>query len=146
MTEKPKLASVLAALLFFLAALPAAAAAAAAPPAPQSLRRGAVVPPLEAESLRGPSCHRMIPVWNRAYERRPNGLRVYGVLLDKEPPGFFMAMPISFPVLRGPASDLRRSYKLAKVPLTLRVGPGGAVLDVGLGQIDAMRLGELFRP
>jgi hypothetical protein len=28
----------------------------------------------------------------------------------------------------------------------LRVGPGGQVQDVGLGALDPIRLGELFRP
>jgi len=26
------------------------------------------------------------------------------------------------------------------------VGPGGRVADVGVGKLDAMRLGELFKP
>jgi hypothetical protein len=166
MTERPSSLGRLAVLFLALAA--AAAGAQVPGPAPQVLQRGDVVPPFDAESLQGsiekvayakgdtlllfflsscPSCHRMIPEWNRAYERRPKGLRVYGVLLDKEPPGFFMAVPVSFPVLRAPSGgEFRQSYKLAKVPLTLRVGPGGQVLEAGMGQIDAMRLGELFRP
>jgi hypothetical protein len=93
-----------------------------------------------------PTCHRMLPEWNRAFDRRPKGLRVYGILLDQEPPGFFMAMPVTFPVLRSPGGDFTREYKLARVPLTLRVGPAGQVEDVGSGHLDAMRLGELFRP
>jgi len=92
-----------------------------------------------------PSCHKMIPEWNRAYERRPKGLNVIGVLLDKEPPGFFMATPISFPVLRSPGPELSRTFKLSKVPLTLRVAAGGKVEDVGVGQLDPIRLGELYR-
>jgi len=92
------------------------------------------------------TCHRMIPEWSRLYGRKPRELRVYGVLLDQEPPGFFMAMPVAFPVLRGPGGEFNRSYKLSQVPLTLRVGPGGRVADVGVGKLDAMRLGELFKP
>ncbi len=93
-----------------------------------------------------PSCHKMIPVWNRGFERKPQALRAYGVLLDKEPPGFFTATPISFPVLRGPGGEFNRTYKLNRVPITLRVGPGGRVLDVGVGPVDAIRLGQLLQP
>ncbi|MBI3932203.1 MAG: TlpA family protein disulfide reductase [Acidobacteria bacterium] len=99
-----------------------------------------------------PTCHRMIPMWNQAYERRPRNLQVVGVLLDQEPPGFFMATPISFPVVRAPgatASEKRAfsgTFKVHRVPVTLRVGPGGKVEDVALGQVDLIRLGEIFRP
>ena len=92
-----------------------------------------------------PVCHKMIPEWNRAYERRANGVQVIGVLMDKEPPGFFMAMPISFPVVRSPGLDFLRGRNVNRAPLTLRV-VAGVVKDVGLGQIDAIRLGEIFRP
>jgi hypothetical protein len=92
------------------------------------------------------TCHRMIPEWNRLYGRKPKELRLWGVLLDQEPPGFFMAVPVAFPVVRAPGGDFNRTYKLSKVPLTLRVGPGGRVADVAVGKVDAMRLGELFRP
>lgn len=129
---------------------------------------GDVLPAFEAEGLDGrrvkvdfpkdsstvllfflsscPSCHRMIPEWNQAFARKPGALRVHGVLLDKEPPGFFLGMPMSFPVLRGPGGDFNRTYKLNRVPLTLRVGPGGRVADVGVGQLDRIRLGQLFAP
>lgn len=93
-----------------------------------------------------PACHKMIPEWNRAYERRPKGLTVYGVLLNQEPPGYFMATPLAFPVLRAPTGDFAQSYKLFRVPITLRVGAQGRVEDIGVGQIDALRLGEIFRP
>lgn len=92
------------------------------------------------------SCHKMIPTWNRGFERKPKALRVFGVLLDKEPPGFFTAMPISFPVLRSPGGEFSRSYKLNRVPMTLRVGPGGRIADVGVGPLDAIRLGQLLQP
>ncbi len=129
---------------------------------------GDVVPAFEAETLDGkrsrieypkgsstvllfflsscPSCHRMIPEWGRAYSRKAAALRVYGVLLDQEPPGFFMATPVAFPVLRGPGAEFNRTYKIGRVPLTLRVGQAGRVVDLAVGHVDAMRLGELFRP
>ena len=92
-----------------------------------------------------PQCQRMIPEWNRAFERRPAGVKVIGVLMDQEPPGFFVAMPISFPVVRAPGREFLRSLKVNRVPLTLRVGPGGKVEDVDIGPPDPIRLGELFR-
>jgi len=132
------------------------------------LAAGDTVPPFDAQGLDGasqhvdygkgsttvilfflsgcPSCHKMIPEWNRAYERRPRGIRVIGVLLDKEPPGFFIATPVSFPVLRSPGPEFSRIFKLHKVPLTIRVAAGGRVEDVGVGQLDPIRLGEIFRP
>jgi hypothetical protein len=93
-----------------------------------------------------PTCHRMIPEWNRAFERRPSGLRILGILMDQEPPGFFAAMPISFPVLRSPGKEFLSSLKVTRVPLTLRVGAGGKVEDLAVGLVDPIRLGELFRP
>jgi redoxin len=93
-----------------------------------------------------PVCHRMIPEWNRAFERKTKGLQVIGVLLDKEPPGFFMATPISFPVVRAPGEDFTKRFKIQRVPMSLRVASGGRVEDVALGQIDPIRLGEVFRP
>lgn len=130
---------------------------------------GDVLPPFEAEGIDGrlaevdypkgtttvllfflsgcPACHKMIPEWNQAFARKPAGLRVQGVLLDKEPPGFFVSTEISFPVLRAPSgADFRKSYKLNRVPLTVRVGAGGRVLDVGVGPLDRIRLGQLFAP
>jgi hypothetical protein len=93
-----------------------------------------------------PVCHRMIPEWNRAYERRPKQLRVLGVLMDQEPPGFWSAFSIRFQVLRAPGHEFLRALHVNRVPLTLRVGEGGTVEDLGLGVIDPIRLGELFRP
>jgi hypothetical protein len=161
----PLLASVL-----FFGAPPLRAQA----PAPPALAKGDTVPPFEAEGIDGasrrieypkdsatvlmfflsscPTCHRMIPLWNSAYERRPRELRVFAVLLDQEPPGFFMATPVLFPVLRAPGRTpaerkaFSDSFRLHRVPLTLRVGPGGNVEDVAQGPVDAIRLGELFRP
>lgn len=93
-----------------------------------------------------PVCHRMIPEWNRAYERRAQGVEIVGVLVDREPPGFFQAMPVAFPVVRLPGNDFARVNKINRVPLTLRVAAGGTIEDLGLGVLDPIRLGELLRP
>ena len=142
-------------------------AQAAAPP--NSPVKGDVVPAFDAEAIDGthkhvdypkgsetvllfflsscPTCHKMIPEWNRMYDRRPKGLRVIGVMLDHEAPGFFEATPISFPVLRAPAGgDFRTSFKIARVPLSLRVGAAGRVEDAALGLLDPIRLGQIFHP
>jgi thiol-disulfide isomerase/thioredoxin len=150
-----------------------ASAAAGAPdvpspsPSPPPLAPGDVVPPFDAEGVDGvmhhvtygkqptillfflsscPHCQKQIPEWNRAYERRPPGVNVIGVMLDHEPPAFFVAVPVSFPVVRAPnRRELTRTFKINMVPLTVRVGPGGKVEDVGSGPTDPIRLGELFR-
>jgi peroxiredoxin len=93
-----------------------------------------------------PVCHKMIPEWNRAYERRPKQLRVIGVLMDQEPPDFWSSVSIQFPVVRAPGREFLRSLHVNRAPLTLRVVEGGKVEDLGLGLIDPIRLGELFRP
>ena len=93
-----------------------------------------------------PVCHKMIPIWNDAYERRAKGVRIIGVILDHEPPGFFMAMPVSFPVVRSPGNAFMHAHNVNRVPLTLRIGGGGKIEDVGLGILDPIRLGELLRP
>jgi len=93
-----------------------------------------------------PTCHKMIPEWNRAYERKPAGLTVLGVLMDQEPPGFFANTPIAFPVVRSPGRAFLENLKVRRAPLTVRVTAGGRVEDVGLGLLDPIRLGELLRP
>ncbi len=93
-----------------------------------------------------PSCHKMIPEWNRAYERRPDGLEVVGVIMDQEPPGFWSTMSIAFPVVRSPGRQFLRSLNVNRAPLTLRVVGGGTVEDLALGVTDPIRIGELFRP
>ena len=95
-----------------------------------------------------PSCHKMIPEWNRAYERRPKDLRVLGVIMDPEqaPPSFWSTMAIGFPVLRSPGREFLRGLNVNRAPLTLRVGEGGRIEDLALGVIDPIRLGELFAP
>jgi thiol-disulfide isomerase/thioredoxin len=93
-----------------------------------------------------PTCHKMIPEWNRAYERRDKSLKVVGVIMDQEPPGFWGSMPISFPVVRSPGRTFLTSLNVNRAPLTLRVGSGGQVDDLALGIVDPIRLGELFAP
>ena len=93
-----------------------------------------------------PHCHKMIPLWNRATEQKPKGVRVLGVILDQEPPGFFTALPVSFPVLRTPGRTFTESIKVYRTPTALRVGPQGLIEDVQVGIFDAIRVGELFRP
>jgi hypothetical protein len=93
-----------------------------------------------------PVCHKMLPVWTDYYQRKPKTLNVVGVMLDSPPPGFFNAMPIGFPVVRTPGPELNRAYKVQHVPMTIRVGPGGKVEDVGEGVLDPIKLGQIFRP
>ena len=135
---------------------------------PQAPSAGDVLPAFDAQGLDGsaqrvefkkgsrtvlvfflsgcPSCHKMIPEWNRAFGRKPAGLDMLGVLMDQEPPGFFTAMPVAFPVVRSPGRKFMDSLKVQRAPLTLRVAAGGKVEDVALGIIDPIRLGEFFRP
>ena len=76
---------------------------------------------------------------------RPAGLTVLGIILDQEPLGFFDAMPVSFPVVRSPGREFMKQLKVNRVPLTLRVGPGGAVQELEQSIVDPIKLGELFR-
>ena len=93
-----------------------------------------------------PTCHKMIPEWNRAYERKPPKLNVIGVLMDREPPGFFDATKIAFPVVRSPGRDFLEIWKVRRAPMTVRVGAGGVVEEAQMGLMDPIRLGEIFRP
>jgi peroxiredoxin len=93
-----------------------------------------------------PTCHKMIPEWNRAFDRKPSDLKVIGVIMDQEPLGFFDTMPIKFPVVRPPGREFLKTLKVNRAPTTLRVSAGGAVDDVGLGLLDPIRLGQLFKP
>jgi len=161
-----------------LAAATVVAQPAAAARPPETPSRGDVVPVFETMTVDGsaqkvdfpkgsktvllfflsgcPHCHKMIPEWNQAFERRPKGLRVLGVIMDQEPPGFWQQMPVAFPVLRAPGRDFLRSLNVNRVPLTLRVAEGGRIEDFGLGEvcsggaaancIDAIHLGQLFAP
>jgi thiol-disulfide isomerase/thioredoxin len=134
----------------------------------QSPSKGDVVPPFETMGIDGkprkldfpegsktvllfflsgcPSCHKMIPEWNRAYKRRPEGLEIVGVIMDQEPPGFWSTMSIAFPVVRSPGRQFLRNLNVNRVPLTLRVGAGGTIEDLALGVTDPIRLGQLFKP
>jgi hypothetical protein len=138
---------------------------AAASPAPVLLKAGETIPPFEATGIDGqirevkyktPTvllfflsscsvCHRMIPEWNQAFERKPAGLEVVGVLMDREPPGFFAVTPVKFPVVRSPSREFGKIFKVARVPITLRVAAGGKVEDVALGILDPIKVGEIFR-
>ena len=93
-----------------------------------------------------PHCHQMIPRWNQAFDLKPKDLRVFGIILDQEPPGFFTAMPVRFPVLRTPGRDFTTSLKVLRTPTALRVGPGGKIEDVQVGVVDSIKAGEIFRP
>ncbi len=139
-----------------------------APPPPAAPEKGDVVPAFETLAVDGkpskldfprgsqtvllfflsscPVCHKMIPEWNSAYERRPKNLKVVGVIMDQEPPGFFGTISIEFPVVRSPGNQFLRSLNVNRAPVTLRVGEGGRIEDVALGIVDPIRLGELFKP
>jgi thiol-disulfide isomerase/thioredoxin len=93
-----------------------------------------------------PACHRMIPEWNRAFTRRASNLDVIGVIVDTPPPKFFQIVPISFPVVRSPGRDFLERFKVARIPITLRIASGGRVEDIGVGALDGIRLGQIFRP
>ncbi len=151
-----------------VALLAASGALAQTAPPPASPEKGDVVPAFETMAVDGkpskvdfpkgsktvllfflsscPSCHKMIPEWNSAYQRRPKDLKVVGVLMDQEPPGFFGTISIAFPVLRSPGREFLRSLNVNRAPVTLRVGEGGRIEDVALGIVDPIRLGELFKP
>ena len=93
-----------------------------------------------------PTCHRMIPEWNRAFARKAQGVEVVGVLMDREPPGFFQTNRVAFPVVRAPGRDFLQKLKVSRAPLMVRVARGGRVEDVALGYTDPIRVGEIFRP
>ena len=106
-----------------------------------------------------PHCHRMIPEWNKAFERQPKGVKIVGVIMDPDqaPASFWQEHPIAFPVLRSPGREFLRNLNVNRAPRTLRVGEGGKVEDVGLGEacaggaaagscIDGIHLGALFAP
>ena len=93
-----------------------------------------------------PTCHKMLPEWNRAYQRRPKNVNVVGVLLDRAPAAFFEAYPVAFPVVQSPGREFLQAYKVSRTPTTLRVAAGGKVESHGVGVLDPISLGEYFRP
>lgn len=93
-----------------------------------------------------PTCHKMLPEWNRAYQRRPKNVNVVGVLLDRAPAAFFEAYPVAFPVVQSPGREFLQAYKVSRTPTTVRVGAGGKVQNHGVGVLDPITLGEYFRP
>lgn len=161
--------------------LAAAASAQQAPQLPMSPAKGDVVPVFETLGIDGkavkvdypkgsktvllfflsgcPHCHKMIPEWNRAYERKAKNLKIVGVIMDQEPPGFWGTMPVSFPVVRSPGREFLSSLHVNRAPLTLRVGEGGRIEDLAVGElcsgaegtpgvscVDPIRFGLLFAP
>ena len=167
MIQRVRSASV-ALLLLVSAASASAQAPAPAPSRPPSLAVGDVVSGFDAVGVDGvsrrvdfpkgshtvllfflsscPVCHKMLPLWSEYYQRKAKDLNVVAVMLDREPPGFFNAMPVSFPVLRSPGPALRQMFRLRHVPFMVRVAPGGRVDSVSEGITDPIKLGELFRP
>jgi peroxiredoxin len=172
--------AILAAALPLLGTLAAAQGAPGAQP-PLSPSKGDVVPAFETLGVDGkpakvdfpkgsktvllfflsgcPHCHRMIPEWNKAFERQPKGVKIVGVIMDPDqaPASFWQEHPIAFPVLRSPGREFLRTLNVNRAPLTLRVAEGGKVEDVGLGEacsggaaagscIDGIHLGALFAP
>jgi thiol-disulfide isomerase/thioredoxin len=155
-------------VLALSASSPVTAASPSPTASPTLLAPGDVVQPFEAARLDGtlqrveypkgkntvilfflsscPTCHRMIPLWNEFYRRKAKDLQVVGVMLDREPPGFFTAMPVAFPIVRSPGPALHQMFKLRHVPLMVRVGAGGRVDAVSEGITDQIKLGEIFRP
>src|SRR4029078_1578042 len=130
------------ALALAAAAAPALAQHAEDEPPPPMLKTGEVVAPFDARGVDGvlkkiaftgknptvllfflsgcPTCHKMIPEWNRAFERKPAKLNVVGVLMDREPPGFFEATRIAFPVVRSPGRGFLEAWKVQRAPMTIR--------------------------
>ncbi len=158
-----RFASVVLAGTMALGAAPVARADVPAPVAP-----GYVVPEFSAQAVDGstrhvafpkgsatvllfflsscPTCHKMLPEWNRAYQRRPKNVNVVGVLLDRAPAAFFEAYPVAFPVVQSPSREFLQSFKVSRTPTTLRVGAGGKVENHGVGILDPITLGQYFRP
>ncbi len=151
-----------------VAATQAPASQPSAPPAPAV---GDVIPAFQAVGVNGetrqftfpkgshtvllffvtscPHCHRMFPEWNRRYNEKAKGLDVYGIMMDREqePPWFFSSVSIQFPVYRRPSTEFLEKIKVLRAPATIRVGAGGKIEDVELGEVhDPIRLGELFTP
>jgi thiol-disulfide isomerase/thioredoxin len=154
--------------LVTLVALSAARVSAQAGSPPVSPSKGDVIPAFETLGVDGkpakvdfpkgtktvllfflsgcPTCHKMIPEWNKAFERKAKDLKVVGVIMDQEPPGFWGTMPVAFPVIRSPGRAFLSGLNVNRAPLTLRVGAGGTIDDLALGIVDPIKLGQLFAP
>jgi len=91
-------------------------------------------------------CHDMLPEWNYAYDRRAANVRVLGVILDQEPPGFWKVMRLRFPVVRASSVSALRDLHPTRVPLTMRLRAGGTIEDLVVGLASRARLGSLFAP
>jgi thiol-disulfide isomerase/thioredoxin len=92
-----------------------------------------------------PVCRRMLPIWNEQLTKKPKNLTVLALLTDREPPEFFNMFPVTFPVARA-SRELMERFKVARVPMTIRVKPGGIVESTAVGILDPIKLGEMFRP
>jgi hypothetical protein len=158
----------LAALAVSALVLEAGAQEPAAPTAPQ-LAPGDAVAAFEAQGLNGmnytiefpkngpttvllvflascPHCRATLPIWSGAFDKRPEGLKVQAIMLDEAPPGFFAFHKVTFPVLRAvDRRDVSQKLKVNRVPMTVRIKPGGVVEDVVQGELDAERVSQLFR-
>ncbi len=158
-------------LIFFVLSGAGASAPgqAPAPSPPPALAAGDTIPAFEAEGLNGvtytiafpkdgpttvllvflascPHCRAMLPVWSQAFDKKPEGLKVQAIMLDRAPAGFFAFHKVSFPVLMAlDRRDVSQKLKANRVPMTVRIKPGGVVEDVGQGELDAERLTQLFR-
>lgn len=93
-----------------------------------------------------PHCQAMLPVWSGAFDKKPESLKVQAIMLDAAPPGYFAFHKVSFPVLRAiDRRDVSQKLKVNRVPMTVRIKPGGVVEDVGQGELDEGRVSQLFR-
>ena len=162
------LMAVVAGPLLLGAPMAAARPATPSPTPPVFLKPGETIAPFEAQGIDGvsrrvefakgsvtvllvfssgcPHCHRMIPLWNRWFDQRPSNMAVVGLLTDQAPPGFFQKVAIHFPVLRAPGRQFLTDYKISRVPITLRILGGGKVDEIGVGELDGLRLRQIFRP
>lgn len=140
-----------------------------APSPPPALAAGETLPAFEAQGLNGvnykidfpkdgpttvllvflascPTCKSMLPLWSEAFDKKPEGLKVQAIMLDAAPPGFFAFHKVSFPVLRAiDRRELSRLLRVNRVPMTVRIKPGGVVEDVSEGKLDPERLAQLFK-
>lgn len=138
-----------------------------ASPAPDGLAAGTPAPSFEGEGLNDktytvefpkdratvllfflsgcPTCHKMIPEWNRALPKN-DSVKILGIMLDREPPGFFDGMPIAFPVLRAVRPrEVSKLYKIGHVPMMVRITPNGTIEETASGLLEPAQVARLFR-